>query len=162
MLAKQALYCLSHSSSLFFSGYFGDRVSRTTCLGWPQTVILPISASQVVRITGVSHGLVVPSVDYNQDLMELGLLEVIGSIPETRCATTYPNLGVRTIHIYCLRVYPAQDLGLAFWVVCLVSHKAAVGVLPGFIHFVAQPCLPCSPHSWQNLVPSHFFFFAVN
>jgi hypothetical protein len=30
-------------------------VSRTFCLGWPQTLILPISASLVARITGVSH-----------------------------------------------------------------------------------------------------------
>jgi hypothetical protein len=39
----------------FFSGYFGDGVSRTICRGWPQTSILPISASQVARILGVSH-----------------------------------------------------------------------------------------------------------
>jgi hypothetical protein len=38
-----------------FSGYFGDWVSQTVCLGWPLTMILPFSASQVVRITGVSH-----------------------------------------------------------------------------------------------------------
>jgi hypothetical protein len=30
-------------------------VSRTICLGWPQTMILPILASQVARITSVSH-----------------------------------------------------------------------------------------------------------
>jgi hypothetical protein len=29
---------------------------RTICPGWPLTVILPISASQVAGITGVSHG----------------------------------------------------------------------------------------------------------
>jgi hypothetical protein len=28
-LAKQALYCLSHTSSTFCSGYFGDEVSQT-------------------------------------------------------------------------------------------------------------------------------------
>jgi hypothetical protein len=39
----------------FYSGYFGDGVSQTICLGYPQTVILPISASQVARITGVSY-----------------------------------------------------------------------------------------------------------
>jgi hypothetical protein len=33
-LAKQALYCLSHTSSPFFSGYFGGGISRTICLGW--------------------------------------------------------------------------------------------------------------------------------
>jgi hypothetical protein len=33
-LAKQVLYCLSHTPSPFFSGYFGDGVSGTICLGW--------------------------------------------------------------------------------------------------------------------------------
>jgi hypothetical protein len=55
MLAKQVLYSLGHTSSPFCSGYFGDRVSQTVCLGWPQTMILLISASQVAKITGVSH-----------------------------------------------------------------------------------------------------------
>jgi hypothetical protein len=32
-------------------------VSRTICMVWLQTLILPISASQVVRIIGVSHWL---------------------------------------------------------------------------------------------------------
>jgi hypothetical protein len=41
--------------SVHFDGYFGDGALRTICLGWPQTVILPISVSQVARITGVSH-----------------------------------------------------------------------------------------------------------
>jgi hypothetical protein len=39
-LAKQVLHCLSHTSSPFCSGYFGDGVSQTICLGWPQTLIL--------------------------------------------------------------------------------------------------------------------------
>jgi hypothetical protein len=30
-------------------------ISRTTCLGWSQTSIFLISASQVAEITGVSH-----------------------------------------------------------------------------------------------------------
>jgi hypothetical protein len=34
-LAKQALYHLSHTSSPFCSGYFGDGVSQTICLDWP-------------------------------------------------------------------------------------------------------------------------------
>jgi hypothetical protein len=76
-LEKQALYCLSHTSSLFcffffsFStrdqtrvlymlgkhfttepcpGYFGMGLTELFCLGWPWTEILPISASQVPRI----------------------------------------------------------------------------------------------------------------
>jgi hypothetical protein len=53
--AKQVLYHLSNSSSPFCFSYFGARVSRTICLGWPGTVILLISTSQVARITGVSH-----------------------------------------------------------------------------------------------------------
>jgi hypothetical protein len=31
------------------------RVSQTTCLGWPRTSILLISASRVARITDVNH-----------------------------------------------------------------------------------------------------------
>jgi hypothetical protein len=34
-LAKQVLYHLSHTSSPFCSGYFGDGVSPTICLGCP-------------------------------------------------------------------------------------------------------------------------------
>jgi hypothetical protein len=55
LLAKQALYHLSHNFIPFFSDYFGDGLSRTICPGWLQTMILLISASQVARITGVSH-----------------------------------------------------------------------------------------------------------
>jgi hypothetical protein len=32
-----------------------DGVLRTVCPGWPWTLILPISASQAARITGMSH-----------------------------------------------------------------------------------------------------------
>jgi hypothetical protein len=48
VLAKQAL---SHLSS----GNFGDGVLITICLGWPQSEILLISASQVAGIAGMSH-----------------------------------------------------------------------------------------------------------
>jgi hypothetical protein len=47
---------LSHTSSPFCSGYFGDQVSGTICLGWPPTMILLISAFQVARMIGVSCG----------------------------------------------------------------------------------------------------------
>jgi hypothetical protein len=43
---------LSHNNSAFCSGYLGDGVLQTICPGWPQTSILPLSASQVTRITG--------------------------------------------------------------------------------------------------------------
>jgi hypothetical protein len=52
---KETLFCLKHASSPFCSSYFGDGVLRSIFLGWPGTSILPISASQVARITGVSH-----------------------------------------------------------------------------------------------------------
>jgi hypothetical protein len=53
--AGVVLYCLSHTSSPFCSGYFGDGgVSHTICLGWLQTAILLISASQIARITGLT------------------------------------------------------------------------------------------------------------
>jgi hypothetical protein len=55
VLAKQALYHLSWTSSPFCYGYFGDGLSQTICLSWPHTMILRISASQVTRIIGMSH-----------------------------------------------------------------------------------------------------------
>jgi hypothetical protein len=42
-------------SSPFFFGYFRDGFSGTTFPGWPQTLIFLISATQVAKITGVSH-----------------------------------------------------------------------------------------------------------
>jgi hypothetical protein len=54
MFAKHVLYHLSHTSSLFCSGYFEDGVSWTICQGWPQATNLPISASQVAGIIGIS------------------------------------------------------------------------------------------------------------
>jgi hypothetical protein len=51
----RVLYCLRHTSSAFFSGYFGVRVSQTICQGWSQTAVFLISVSQVARITSVSH-----------------------------------------------------------------------------------------------------------
>jgi hypothetical protein len=51
----QAYYSLNHTSSPFCSGYFGDRVLRTSYPCWPGTSVLPISASKVARITGVNH-----------------------------------------------------------------------------------------------------------
>jgi hypothetical protein len=38
---------LSHSSSPFCSGYFGDGILYTMCPGYPWTTVLPISASQI-------------------------------------------------------------------------------------------------------------------
>jgi hypothetical protein len=43
------------------TGLFWDRVSETICLGWLWTMILPISASWVARIIGVSHGSLAPN-----------------------------------------------------------------------------------------------------
>jgi hypothetical protein len=37
MLAKEAFYHLSHTSSPFCCGYFGNGVSKTIYRGWPQT-----------------------------------------------------------------------------------------------------------------------------
>jgi hypothetical protein len=51
VFAMQVLYRLSP----FYSGYFGDGVSWAICEGWPQTLILPISAFQIARIKGMSH-----------------------------------------------------------------------------------------------------------
>jgi hypothetical protein len=54
--ACSAGYHLSHTSAHFAVIILEmGRVSRTICLGWPQTAVFLISASQVARITGVSH-----------------------------------------------------------------------------------------------------------
>jgi hypothetical protein len=58
MLAKQAFSYLSHSASPFlcvWDAYFQDMVSGTICPGWFWTAVFQISASQVARITGMSH-----------------------------------------------------------------------------------------------------------
>jgi hypothetical protein len=52
--SNQALYYLSHTSSPFCSGYFGDG-GLANYLGWPRTLILLILASQIARIIHVSH-----------------------------------------------------------------------------------------------------------
>jgi hypothetical protein len=46
---------LSHSSSPFCSGYFGDGVFQSICPGWSWNVIPTISASQLSRIIGMSN-----------------------------------------------------------------------------------------------------------
>jgi hypothetical protein len=55
VLAKQGLCHWSYTPSPFCSGYFGDGISGTIYLDWLWTSILPISASQVAKITGVRH-----------------------------------------------------------------------------------------------------------
>jgi hypothetical protein len=54
-LAKQALYCLSHTSSPFCSDYFGDGGLKTYLPGLASNHTLPISASQEARITDMNH-----------------------------------------------------------------------------------------------------------
>jgi hypothetical protein len=53
--AKKVLYSLSHTSSPFCFGYFGDGVSWAIYLGCPWTLILSIPASQIVRIADMNH-----------------------------------------------------------------------------------------------------------
>jgi hypothetical protein len=50
VVRKQALSVVHFFLELFWRWAF-----QTVCLSWPQSVILPISASQVARITGMSH-----------------------------------------------------------------------------------------------------------
>jgi hypothetical protein len=50
VLAKQAFYHLSHTSSPFCSHYFEDGVMQTVCLGWPQTAVLWISAPKLLGL----------------------------------------------------------------------------------------------------------------
>jgi hypothetical protein len=45
MVANQVLYHLSHTSSPFYSDYFGDGISWIICQSWLWTSVLSISAS---------------------------------------------------------------------------------------------------------------------
>jgi hypothetical protein len=44
---------------------------RTICLGWPQTLILPISASQVARIIGMSHWCLTYTTPFKEKKIEM-------------------------------------------------------------------------------------------
>jgi hypothetical protein len=62
IIYKAGALPLSHTHSPFFAlaileigGMQGWAFSQTICLGWPGTMIFPISASHVARITGLSH-----------------------------------------------------------------------------------------------------------
>jgi hypothetical protein len=49
-------YTLSHSTSPFFvMGFFKIRIWELFCRGWPQAMILLVSASCVARIIGMNH-----------------------------------------------------------------------------------------------------------
>jgi hypothetical protein len=54
-VGKQTLYHLNHTTRQFALVILEMEFSWTVCLGWPWTTTLPISASQVARITGLSH-----------------------------------------------------------------------------------------------------------
>jgi hypothetical protein len=51
--------CLSHTEGIIgmhsVPGLIDKGVSLTFCHGWPQNTILPISASRVAGMTGMSH-----------------------------------------------------------------------------------------------------------
>jgi hypothetical protein len=55
MLARQALYHLSHTSSPFIALVIFQVGSFVFAHGWPQTVILLSMAFCVTGITGMSH-----------------------------------------------------------------------------------------------------------
>jgi hypothetical protein len=53
------LYLVCQACAITFSFFLLKKLFffllQTSCPGWPQTVILPISASQVARVTGMSN-----------------------------------------------------------------------------------------------------------
>jgi hypothetical protein len=54
---RQTLYPMSHTSSPSCSDYFGYGVSWTTCPGWPWSMVLLLSASQVARHEPLAPGI---------------------------------------------------------------------------------------------------------
>jgi hypothetical protein len=86
--------------SPFCSSCLGDRVSWTTCLGWPQTSILPIAAFQVARIIGLRY----------QHLAVTDSLLVCSTLPlpksTSRCAPHGQQLYlVLWLLLHCLALY---------------------------------------------------------
>jgi hypothetical protein len=67
-VTKQVLFLLSHTSRSILLCYFRGGVSQTISLGCPQSTILLISASQVAKITGVSHQCLAPIIDEKRKL----------------------------------------------------------------------------------------------
>jgi hypothetical protein len=70
---------------------FGNGVLRSICTDWPQTLTILISASQVARITGMSHWYVVVttglflSVRQNsQNLLEFSIRCMMDLFPSCR------------------------------------------------------------------------------
>jgi hypothetical protein len=55
ILGKKTLYCLTTPPAHFALVILEMGISWVICPSWPQTTILPISVSQVPKITGVSH-----------------------------------------------------------------------------------------------------------
>jgi hypothetical protein len=55
VFGKQALYCLSYTSRPFCSDYFGDGGLTNYLPGLAENHDPPNLASQVARITGMSH-----------------------------------------------------------------------------------------------------------
>jgi hypothetical protein len=55
MLARKALYLLSHFASPFCFGYFQHSISQNICPSWVWIAICLISASWVARVTGMKN-----------------------------------------------------------------------------------------------------------
>jgi hypothetical protein len=51
-------------------------ISETVCLNWPGTIILPILASQIGRITGISHKYQAPFVIITKKSLVICLTKV--------------------------------------------------------------------------------------
>jgi hypothetical protein len=80
---------LSHTSSPFCSGYFGGGILWTICPGWPWTEILPISASQVARITDINHSAQVSISVFSFFLCAVLGFKLRASCLLGRCSTTW-------------------------------------------------------------------------
>jgi hypothetical protein len=83
----------------FWSSYFGSGVSQTICLGWPGTVILPISASQITRITGMSH--LAPSLGCWWECKKLQMLwKILWQSPQNKTITLWCDSASLLMSIY--------------------------------------------------------------
>jgi hypothetical protein len=114
-------YRLSQTSSSFFCVFFcffKIGPLKLFASGWPQTVIFPMSASQVARITGMSH----------QHPTFLGFLVFgffeIGSCCVTRASLKLKvlQLSLRVLGYRCVPLCPLESYILKQWLLCSLLY----------------------------------------
>jgi hypothetical protein len=108
------------SCTPLFPAIAWDGVSRTPCLGWPQTAVLWISVSKVIGITDMSHGAVLTFVIlYGSQHLKVILLPCEAGSPHTtlsaRAQGRGPGLPFRNMFQLWAEARPTQNPSQWSW-----------------------------------------------